>query len=853
MLMVLFVSTVAIANAQNIGRLNILNVEPSDQGDSLRLDMIFSIIDDTGTPLTETPLEQVIVELADGQQIPANVTQPQLPIAIALVLDASGSMEQSNPTMRAAAIQAVSNPPPNARFAVFTFNDTVQKLQGFDSAGVTQSTIDSVRSTPNAGTCLFDAIQTAIDETALQPNGRRAVIVFTDGVDERGDGTGPCSSIDALGIARYAQRPELGTRIPIYTIGLDGDSVSGVGVNEAELSIISQSTGAFSRVGGESDLATAFGTVLNALRNQWLAQVTLYPRAGANQINLIPYLEGGIALDRTPVNFTSPRDFVPPLSLAIDDLIYTPEQNILSFMVRASGISRASTVSFAFLAENGTRALEQIVDPIAVNLSEQPTQIAIPLTGLIANSRYVIRVTPLNSAGQSLLVEPLTRQYVHLPLGDVPAIPVQMTLDSQRLREDGACILLRLTTLGTAQVRETRFTITSEDGLTIGDPVNVPSAPTEVCLPRIGVISGERYTVTIQPISFNGSPLLDEALVSIFSLPVPPPLSLTFGSVAVSPDADSICIDLIGTNLGTVKMLEISISLQEVNRLVYGPERLNGVPDQHCIPTEDLQAAEYVVSAIPYDANNEPLIAESFTSEFAYAPPTPSFLQSLGGFFGHPLILGVLIAGFIFGGLFLLRSRSRSGRVAQLGNNVLIPGNKPTGPSIIVTPENARHDPTDYIIASTNTKTPGTIIIDVPPSRLPAIPAAQLYIRDAKTQIGQTIDLKPEIVQSLSGYVVGRGVESHLSLIDDLTVSARHLIISYDIQNGVYIIEDVSNSAKTATYIQDLGQPDFADAPKRLRGKHVVQRGSSVTIKLGDSVWMEMRVYTGPMQNRQNR
>jgi len=108
-------------------------------------------------------------------------------------------------------------------------------------------------------------------------------------------------------------------------------------------------------------------------------------------------------------------------------------------------------------------------------------------------------------------------------------------------------------------------------------------------------------------------------------------------------------------------------------------------------------------------------------------------------------------------------------------------------------------------------------------------------------------------VQSLSGYVVGRGVESHLSLIDDLTVSARHLIISYDIQNGVYIIEDVSNSAKTATYIQDLGQPDFADAPKRLRGKHVVQRGSSVTIKLGDSVWMEMRVYTGPMQNRQNR
>jgi Ca-activated chloride channel homolog len=113
------------------------------------------------------------------------------PVAIVLAVDASGSMTRSAEIARQAALHFVDAVQPKDPLAVVQFSDKaelVADLQvGRDEAH------DALASyTPKGGTALYDALQLSMQRLKTK-EGRRVVVVVTDGRDENAASNGPGS------------------------------------------------------------------------------------------------------------------------------------------------------------------------------------------------------------------------------------------------------------------------------------------------------------------------------------------------------------------------------------------------------------------------------------------------------------------------------------------------------------------------------------------------------------------------------------------------------------------------------------------------------------------------------------
>jgi len=121
--------------------------------------------------------------LEDGvvQQIDffASVDQP---FTVALLLDSSGStMDQLN-QIKAAAQAFLDNLRPQDRVMIMNFDDSVHVQCDFTSdRGALRRAVESIQ--PGEYTQVYEAIYTAVWERLRKLHGRRAVIVFTDGID----------------------------------------------------------------------------------------------------------------------------------------------------------------------------------------------------------------------------------------------------------------------------------------------------------------------------------------------------------------------------------------------------------------------------------------------------------------------------------------------------------------------------------------------------------------------------------------------------------------------------------------------------------------------------------------------
>lgn len=110
-------------------------------------------------------------------------------------------------------------------------------------------------------TLLFDTLYKAIDDTGLQTAYRRAIVVATDGADDRG-GTGvPASTRTKEDVIANA----VGKGVPIYTIGI------GTTVRTAVLQELSASTGGvFYRANTSQNLSTIYAQLSSLLfQNQY--------------------------------------------------------------------------------------------------------------------------------------------------------------------------------------------------------------------------------------------------------------------------------------------------------------------------------------------------------------------------------------------------------------------------------------------------------------------------------------------------------------------------------------------------------------------------------------------------------
>ncbi len=186
--------------------------EPVQQPETIRVDTSLvtvpvTVTDSDGrfvTGLTRTDF--LISEDGRAQEI-ATFMATDAPFSVALLIDTSRSTLENLELIRNAAIGFIKQLQPQDRVLIVTFDEKVNFLGDFTSdRGQLQRMIKRIRS--NYLTRIYDAISLTINDKLMPIKGRKAIVVFSDGVDT------------LSGQATYESTLELVARsgIPVYAV-----------------------------------------------------------------------------------------------------------------------------------------------------------------------------------------------------------------------------------------------------------------------------------------------------------------------------------------------------------------------------------------------------------------------------------------------------------------------------------------------------------------------------------------------------------------------------------------------------------------------------------------------------------
>lgn len=170
-------------------------------------------------------------EVLDGVQLRPIVDfrRDLASVSVGLLFDVSGSMENALSDAREAATSLLSWLEPKDEAAVFTFDTRLDKIAPFTSGLKTLP--DSMSTvTPFGATSLHDAIARMAERVGTR-EGRRAVVVFTDGRDNSslltpGQVSGIASSID-VPVYLFATVPSIDNPSSEYSTNADSSSLAG--------------------------------------------------------------------------------------------------------------------------------------------------------------------------------------------------------------------------------------------------------------------------------------------------------------------------------------------------------------------------------------------------------------------------------------------------------------------------------------------------------------------------------------------------------------------------------------------------------------------------------------------------
>ena len=132
------------------------------------------------------------------------------PLNIVLLLDSSGSMKGSMKQALDAVKTFVTLFPENAKITVVDFDTKPKKLIA-DNRSTLVTALNNVKA--NGATALYDSILLGLGE--LKNTDRRALVVFTDGVDANWNDTGPGSTATKPDVLKAVETG----KTPVYTIG----------------------------------------------------------------------------------------------------------------------------------------------------------------------------------------------------------------------------------------------------------------------------------------------------------------------------------------------------------------------------------------------------------------------------------------------------------------------------------------------------------------------------------------------------------------------------------------------------------------------------------------------------------
>jgi hypothetical protein len=129
------------------------------------------------------------------------------PFHVVLLLDTSASTKEKLPMIQRAAVTFVDQLNTADKVKVISFDDQVRDLNDFTSDKALLGSVIS-RTHSGEGTKVYDAFDRALN--ALRPiTGRRAIVIFTDGVDWHSDSAtfeGTLKNLDELGVIVYPIR-----------------------------------------------------------------------------------------------------------------------------------------------------------------------------------------------------------------------------------------------------------------------------------------------------------------------------------------------------------------------------------------------------------------------------------------------------------------------------------------------------------------------------------------------------------------------------------------------------------------------------------------------------------------------
>ena len=228
----------------------------------IRPTLEFSVAGDTELTAALSAADLVVRE--DGvEQTIESFQEANAPMSIAMALDASGSMKPALEAVKAAASQFVSALRPSDPLALFQFSDRV--ITAHELSTKRQLTLDAIAGHQAlGGTALWDALYDAM-AYLKQQQGRRAIVVLTDGRDENNPGNAPGSAHTLADV--LAEIRDSGTTI--YAIGL------GPKVDAEGLSRVAQASGGAAYFPEDvSQLPDHYRRVVDDLRRRYLITYT---------------------------------------------------------------------------------------------------------------------------------------------------------------------------------------------------------------------------------------------------------------------------------------------------------------------------------------------------------------------------------------------------------------------------------------------------------------------------------------------------------------------------------------------------------------------------------------------------
>lgn len=111
-----------------------------------------------------------------------NFYSEAVPVHVVLLIDASGSTQEEQGAMRRAAIRFAESLTPEDRIAIIAFSDRpVLKLDWTNDLDKVRNAVESVYA--KGATVLNDAIYVTFDDLLKKVDGKKAVILLTDGAD----------------------------------------------------------------------------------------------------------------------------------------------------------------------------------------------------------------------------------------------------------------------------------------------------------------------------------------------------------------------------------------------------------------------------------------------------------------------------------------------------------------------------------------------------------------------------------------------------------------------------------------------------------------------------------------------